>query len=266
MFPDLIDLGFLHLKTYGACMAVGFIICWNLIERLSGRKDLSNMLLSLMVSGVVGSRTAYVIEHWQAEFASHPELIVRVDQGGLMFYGGLILAIAVFFVWCLVKRENVLKMADLLCTVIPLGHAFGRVGCFFYGCCYGKDSHAWCAVTFPAGSPSWFEHGRRLVPVLPTQLFEAGALLVLFVGLLYLRQRLKAAPQAKPRLSGYVMGAYLAGYAVIRFVIEYMRGDPRAAVGPLSISQTISVVMLTIGVGVIWYNLFRERRRTCAGS
>ena len=266
MFPDLIDLGFLHLKTYGACMAVGFLICWNLIERLSGRKDLSNMLLSLMVSGVVGSRTAYVIEHWQAEFASHPELIVRVDQGGLMFYGGLILAIAVFFVWCLVKRENVLKMADLLCTVIPLGHAFGRVGCFFYGCCYGKDSHAWCAVTFPAGSPSWFEHGRRLVPVLPTQLFEAGALLVLFVGLLYLRQRLKAAPQAKPRLSRYVMGAYLAGYAVIRFVIEYMRGDPRAAVGPLSISQTISVVMMTIGVGVIWYNLFRERRRTCAGS
>ena len=266
MFPDLIDLGFLHLKTYGACMAVGFIICWNLIERLSGRKDLSNMLLSLMVSGVVGSRTAYVIEHWQAEFASHPELIVRVDQGGLMFYGGLILAIAVFFVWCLVKRENVLKMADLLCTVIPLGHAFGRVGCFFYGCCYGKDSHAWCAVTFPAGSPSWFEHGRRLVPVLPTQLFEAGALLVLFGGLLYLRQRLEAAPHAKPRLSGYVMGAYLSGYAVIRFVIEYMRGDPRAAVGPLSISQTISVVMLTIGVGVIWYNLFRERRRTCAGS
>ena len=89
---------------------------------------------------------------------------------------------------------------------------------------------------------------------------------MLFVGLLYLRQRLKPAPQAKPRLSGYVMRAYLAGYAVIRFVIEYMRGDPRAAVGPLSISQTISVVMMTLGVGVIWYNLFRERRQTCAGS
>ena len=81
MFPDLIDLGFLHLKTYGACMAVGFNICWNLIERLSGRKDLSNMLLSLMVSGVVGSRTAYVIAHWQAEFASHAERIVRAEYG-----------------------------------------------------------------------------------------------------------------------------------------------------------------------------------------
>lgn len=266
MFPDLIDLGILHIRTYGACMATGFIVCWWLVERLSGRKDLSNLMMCLMLAGVVGSRAAYVIEHWNAEFAANPLRVIRVDQGGLMFYGGLILALVVFFAWCIVKRERTLALADLLAVVVPLGHAFGRIGCFFYGCCYGKDSHAWCAVTFPAGSPSWFEHGRRLVPVLPTQLFEAGALLVLFVGLLYLRQRLEAAPQAKPRLSGYVMGAYLAGYAVIRFFIEYMRGDPRAAVGPLSISQTISVVMMTIGVGVIWYNLFRERRRTCAGS
>ena len=237
MFPDLIDLGFLHLKTYGACMAVGFIICWNLIERLSGRKDLSNMLLSLMVSGVVGSRMAYVIEHWQAEFASHPELIVRVDQGGLMFYGGLILAIAVFFVWCLVKRENVLKMADLLCTVIPLGHAFGRLGCFFYGCCYGRDSDAWCAVTFPIGSPSWYEHERQLVSVLPTQLFEAAALLALFAFLYVLYRRGRR----------YTAGAYLVGYAVIRFGMEFLRGDPRAAVGPLSISQTISIGLAALG-------------------
>ena len=70
MYPDLIDLGFLHLKTYGACMAVGFILCWTLIERLSKRKDLSNFILALMLSGVVGSRIAYVVEHWRSEFAA----------------------------------------------------------------------------------------------------------------------------------------------------------------------------------------------------
>ena len=256
MFPDLFDLGFLHLKTYGACMAIGFLLCWHLVERLSGRKDLSNMLLSLMVSGVVGSRIAYVIEHWQAEFAAHPEQIIRVDQGGLMFYGGLILAIVVFFAWCLVKKENVLKMADLLCTVIPLGHAFGRIGCFFYGCCYGKDSHAWCAVTFPVGSPSWFEHGRRLVPVLPTQLFEAGALLILFAVLMavWFCGRRGAGPETRDARHGQIAGLYLVGYAVIRFVIEYLRGDPRAAVGPFSISQTISLVMLFLGVSAVAYS------------
>ena len=240
MFPDLIDLGFLHLKTYGACMAVGFLLCWHLVERLSGRKDLSNLLLLLMVGGVAGSRAAYVIEHWSAEFAANPASIVRVDQGGLMFYGGFLLSFAVFLAWCLLKHEHPLALGDLLAAVIPLGHAFGRIGCFFYGCCYGRDSTCWCAVAFPAGSPSWYEHGRRTVSVLPTQLFEAAALFALF-GVLMLLWR------AKRRGRGLVAGAYMVGYAVIRFGIEYLRGDPRAAIGPFSISQTISLGLLATG-------------------
>ena len=240
MYPDLIDLGFLHLKTYGALMATGFLVCWWLVERLSGRKDLSNLLLGLMVGGVVGSRIAYVVEHWQSEFAANPAAIIRVDQGGLMFYGGFILSFAIFFAWCAVRREHPLRLADLLAAVVPLGHAFGRVGCFFYGCCYGRDSDAWCAVVFPAGSPSWYEHGRRMVGVLPTQLFEAAALLLLFAALMWLWRR----PWRRP---GLITGVYLIGYALIRFGIEYLRGDPRAAVGPLSISQAISVGMVLVG-------------------
>ena len=253
MYPELIDLGFLHLKTYGACMAAGFIVCWTLIERLSGRKDLNNFLLSLMVAGVVGSRAAYVIEHWQSEFAAAPEKILRVDQGGLMFYGGFLLSVAVFFAWCFARREKVVALADLFTAVIPLGHAFGRVGCFFYGCCYGRDSDAWCAVTFPAGSPSWYEHGRRMVSVLPTQLFESAALLALFVLLMFLWRR-------RGGREGLIVGSYLVGYAVIRFGIEYLRGDPRAAVGPFSISQTISIGLAVAGSLFLAY-AFRRREK-----
>ena len=253
MFPDLIDLGFVHLKTYGACMAVGFLLCWTIIERLAKRKDLSNLILSLMVSGVVGSRIAYVVEHWRSEFAQHPESIIRVDQGGLMFYGGFILAVAVFFAWCRWKRESPLALADLLCTVIPLGHAFGRIGCFCYGCCYGRDSDAWCAVVFPKFSPSWYEHGHRMAAVLPTQLFEAAALLVLFAVLLalYLMRRRGTC------------AAYLVGYGVIRFVIEFFRGDPRAAFWGLSIGQVISVGIVAAGVALF---LATRRRGGEAGS
>ena len=253
MYPDLIDLGFLHLKTYGACMAIGFLACWTLVERLSGRKDLSNLLLSLMVAGVVGSRIAYVVEHWQSEFASAPGRIIRVDQGGLMFYGGLVLALVVFFAWCVVRREKVLALADLLAAVVPLGHAFGRIGCFFYGCCYGRDSDAWCAVTFPAGSPSWHEHGRRMVSVLPTQLFEAAALLALFAALMLLWRRRRGR-------DGLVVGAYMVGYAAIRFGLEYLRGDPRAAVGPLSISQTISLGLGLLGAALLAVGIRRGLR------
>jgi phosphatidylglycerol:prolipoprotein diacylglycerol transferase len=261
MFPDLINIGFLHLKTYGACMATGFVLAWWLIEKLSGRKDLSNLMMALMIGGVLGSRIAYVIEHWSAEFASRPFNVVRIDQGGLMFYGGFILSFAVFFGWCFIKRERPLALADLLSTVLPLGHAFGRIGCFFYGCCYGRDSDAWCAVTFPAGSPSWYEHGRRMVSVLPTQLFEAAALLTLFAALLAFWHR-------KTFMRGFGEGAltglYMIGYGVIRFGIEYLRGDPRAAVGPFSISQTISVAL--IAAGLVFLGISRIRRRAVSGA
>ena len=257
MFPDLIDLGFLHLKTYGACMATGFLLCWTLVERLSGRKDLSNLLLGLMICGVAGSRIAYVIEHWQSEFASNPAAVIRVDQGGLMFYGGFILAFAFFFAWCFAKKESPLRLADLLAAVIPLGHAFGRIGCFFYGCCYGRDSNCWCAVTFPMGSPSWYEHGRKMVSVLPTQLFEAAALLALFGGLMWAWKGRKTGEGR--RGNGLIMGLYLVGYAVIRFVIEILRGDPRAAVGPFSISQAISIGMIVIG-SLFLFNARSHRR------
>ncbi|MGN0843522.1 MAG: prolipoprotein diacylglyceryl transferase [Kiritimatiellia bacterium] len=247
MFPDLIKFDFLSLHTYGACMAVGFFICWKLAEKLSGRRDLSDLLMYLMIGGVAGSRIAYVIEHWQTQFARAPLDIFKVWQGGLMFYGGFILALIVFFVWCRVKKESPLAMSDLICVVLPLGHACGRIGCFFYGCCYGRLSESALAVSFPRGSPAWgeqLEHGLidstalRSLPVLPTQLFEAAALLVLFALVLaiYLRTR------------RYAAGVYLVGYAFIRFGLEYLRGDPRAAVGPFSISQTISIGVFLAGV------------------
>ena len=247
MFPDLIKFDFLSLHTYGACMAVGFFICWKLAEKLSGRRDLSDLLMYLMIGGVAGSRIAYVIEHWQTQFARAPLDIFKVWQGGLMFYGGFILALIVFFVWCRVKKESPLAMSDLICVVLPLGHACGRIVCFFYGCCYGRLSESALAVSFPRGSPAWgeqLEHGLidstalRSLPVLPTQLFEAAALLVLFALVLaiYLRTR------------RYTAGIYLVGYAFIRFGLEYLRGDPRAAVGPFSISQTISIGVFLAGV------------------
>ena len=114
MHPDLISIGFLHIKTYGCCMALGFFMAWHVLSYLCRRigrpfDPLGNLVISLMVSGVVGSRIAYVIEHWQSEFAANPMSVIRVDQGGLMFYGGFILAAAVFMGWCFFKKEKPCK-------------------------------------------------------------------------------------------------------------------------------------------------------------
>ena len=245
MHPDLIPG--LPIKTYGFCMALGFLAAWQVLSwlcRRTGRaaEPLSNLLMLMMFSGIIGARLEYVREFWAREFASDPFSIVKVWQGGLVFYGGLIFAIAVFFVWCGVRRERVAPVADLFVTIIPLAHAFGRVGCFFYGCCYGRDSDAWCAVVFPKFSPSWYEHGQRMVSVLPTQLFEAAALLVLFAVLLALYLRFRRGTCA----------AYLIGYGVIRFCLEFARGDPRAAFWGLSIGQVISIGLVLAGLALLW--------------
>ena len=264
MHPDLFSIGFLHVKTYGCCMALGFFVAWQVLVYLCKRvgrpfESIGNLLIALMVSGVVGSRIAYVIEHWHAEFASRPMDVIRVDQGGLMFYGGLILATVVFACWCMFKRENPLAVGDLLCVAIPVGHAFGRIGCFFYGCCYGKQSASALAVSFPRGSPAWYEQlnlgqissmAKESLTVLPTQLFEAAANALLFAVLFAFYRRFR----------GGTTALYLIGYAVIRFSMEYVRGDPRAAVGPFSISQTISIALLVTGVVLA----VCTRKRICA--
>ena len=268
MHPDLI--AGLPIKTYGFCMALGFLAAWQVLSwlcRRTGRPPdpLSNLLMLMLFSGIIGARLEYVREFWGREFASDPLSVFKVWQGGLVFYGGLILAIAVFFVWCRVRRERMAPVADLFVTVIPLAHAFGRVGCFFFGCCYGRESACACAVAFPRHSPAWnaqVEAGRILqsaqssLPVLPTQLFEAAAVATLFAVLLWVYCRFwKSRP-------GLTTGIYLMGYALVRFGMEVLRGDPRAAIGPFSIGQTISLALLLAGASFAAASFRRPSPRT----
>ena len=269
MHPDLI--AGLPIKTYGFCMALGFLAAWQVLSwlcRRTGRQPepLSNLLMLMLFSGIIGARLEYVREFWGREFASDPLSVFKVWQGGLVFYGGLILAIVVFFVWCRVRRERMAPVADLFVTVIPLAHAFGRVGCFFFGCCYGRESACACAVAFPRHSPAWnaqLEAGRILqsaqasLPVLPTQLFEAAAVLCLFAVLMFVFLR------NWNRRPGFTTGCYLAGYACIRFSIEFLRDDMRQRFGDVSIGQVVSIGLFGLGITFMFVSLLRSRAENC---
>jgi phosphatidylglycerol:prolipoprotein diacylglycerol transferase len=238
-------------------MALGFLFGWLAAVRLCKRTgqnpdNLSNLLTWLMLGAVFGARTAYVMEHWSSEFAGSPLSVLRVDQGGLMFYGGFIAAALVLAVHTRVYRQHLLQITDLVLAVVPLGHAFGRVGCFLHGCCYGKITQSGIGVCFPKESPAWWEQvssvpplleqtALKSLPVIPTQLIEATANAVLFAVLFTLY------PKRHAR-RGFITGCYLISYAALRFVIEYLRGDPRMAVGPFSISQTISLGLVCLGL------------------
>ena len=260
MHSVLFTFGPFTIHTYGLCMALGFLSGWQaavwLCKRTGQNADqLTSLLTWLMLASILGARTAYVMEHWTAEFADNPLAIVRFDQGGLMFYGGLIAAAFVLALYARATRNHLFQITDLVLAVVPLGHAFGRIGCFMHGCCYGKLTHTCFGVAFPKGSPAWWEQvsatppliaqtALASLPVIPTQLIESAANLSLFAVLYCLYP-------VRHTQRGFITGCYLICYALLRFGIECLRGDPRLAVGPFSISQTISLGLLGLGLACL---------------
>lgn len=197
MHSELFSVGPLTVHAYGLCMALGFLLSWIAAVRLckkTGRRSdqLSNLITWLMITAIVGARAAYVMEHWTAEFSSNLLGILRVDQGGLMFYGGLIAASGTLAVYARYTGQKLFEVTDLILAVVPLGHALGRIGCFCHGCCYGRITKSALGVCFPKFSPAWWEevnavpplisqNAAQSLPVIPTQLIEACANLFLFV-------------------------------------------------------------------------------------
>jgi phosphatidylglycerol:prolipoprotein diacylglycerol transferase len=180
-------------------------------------------------------------------------------NGGLAYYGGLVAAVAVDIWFLRRERFPVGKACDAAATVIPLGLFFGRLGCFFGGCCFGTVSDSQLALSFPsysAASEKQFRDGALAskalpsLPVHPTQLYEAAGCLAIAAFLaLYLHPR--------KRFDGQVLLAFLALYAALRFALEYLRDDDRGALLGLSTSQLIGVLIVA-GVAAAWPRLARR--------
>ena len=265
MHPILFRLGEITIHSYGLCMALGILCAYAILQKLARPRGLdpdrlSTMVLILVFSGLAGARLFFVAEHF-SWYANDLMGIFRIWEGGLMFYGSILVAGPVLILLCRLYRYPAFALLDLFAVVVPVGQAFGRVGCFLNGCCHGRASTSFLAVRYPAGSfPDQATGGQA---VLPSQLFETAGCVVLFFLLLALYRYLYRLPAATPETegaasadktlipaigSGLVLAAYCVGYGALRILIEWTRGDERLSFGALSIGQTISLGGFLIAV------------------
>jgi phosphatidylglycerol:prolipoprotein diacylglycerol transferase len=171
---------------------------------------------------------------------------VEFLRSGGVFYGGLIGAVAALVLLLRKRRIAFWTFVDMAAPAAALGHAIGRVGCFLAGCCWGRECSLPWAVTFTDPAAERNVGVPLNVPLHPTQLYESAGLLALCGLLLALGRR-------RP---GQVFAVYLGGYALLRFTIEFFRGDPRGSVfgGALSTSQLIALAGFTAALGIAWWS------------
>ncbi|PIQ83319.1 MAG: prolipoprotein diacylglyceryl transferase [Candidatus Omnitrophica bacterium CG11_big_fil_rev_8_21_14_0_20_63_9] len=246
MHPILLKLGPFTLYTYGAMLVLAFAVSTWLGARTARQlpQELvaitSDQLLDftavLLFGGLFGARFLYVVLRWE-EFAAAPQHIIALWEGGLVWYGGFAGGVLASWLYVRSHRLSWLRVADQVVPFLALGHAIGRIGCFLNGCCYGKPVDGCCGVLFPG----------HQTPVVPTQLLESLGLFAIY---LWLRGR----QPGILRSPGRSFGGYLLLYGLLRFGIEYLRGDQTAWWMGLTLQQLISLGMLLVG-GTLWFQV-----------
>ena len=264
MFPELFKLPYFNftIYTYGLLVALSFIIGLWVMSRLAARDGLDkqkvyDLGLWVLVASLVGSKLLLIITEWNDRYSGNIGAIFSLDflRSNGVFYGGFIGAVIASVIVMRKYKMPWWRTADAFAPGIAIGHMIGRLGCFSAGCCWGEPTSAWCGVQFTekgyeaTGVPTvvsqltdpiqqrvWADKlgsPDALIKLHPTQLYEAAALLVIFIVLLVMFRHRK--------FHGQIVLAYAMLYAVARFVVEFWRDDPRGEVVGLSTSQFIAV-------------------------
>ncbi len=244
MHPVALNLGGLTIHWYGVMVVAGFLAgLWTASRR--GLREgiaaeaISDLGLWLMLGAIGGARVWHVVAYWQSDYADKPWWEpLAVQHGGLVFHGGLVGATLATMVFARHRRLPLWKLADALAPSIALGHVFGRLGCLFNGCCYGTPASCAWAVHYPAG------HATVGTAVHPVQIYESLLNLALYLGLAWWFRR--------KRFDGQIFSLYLIAYGVLRFAVEFFRGDYAVTYlgGWLCPGQVVSIPIALIGVGL----------------
>lgn len=256
MFPKIISLpnGF-FLPTYGVLVATAFLAAIAITTRLARRAglnadDVTGLGINAALAGLVGAKLWMVAQNVELYIKQPAELFtLSTLQSGGVFFGGLVGAVAVAIWTIRSKKLPLWPTLDAFAPGIALGHAIGRIGCFAAGCCWGEVCHRGWAVTFRSRDANELTGVPLDVPLHPTQLYEAGSQLLLFVLLWVLYRKKLAAKLA----AGRVFAVYLAGAGLSRFVVDFFRAHDSAPPfgGPLSMAQWVALGLMVLAAWIL---------------
>ncbi len=248
MYPTVTILGS-SISVFNLCVGIGAVLGILYFEKFSGKslpKMVSENLLIIMVfSAVIGFACA-ILFNKIIHFDTQKSLF---DYEGMSFLGGLLGGVAAFLILyrVIIKQYSwLLPSVDAVVPGLVMAHAFGRIGCFFGGCCYGKPCSAF-GVIYPHGSLPFERYGPS--PVFPVQLLESAFLILLFWVFVFILRK-------------HVIASYLILYGGFRFVIEFFRGDDRGVMisSMLSPSQYISICMVIAAIVILACQRYDTKR------
>lgn len=283
MFPILFrvpvpGIGPVTIHTYGVLLVVAFLVAIFVARRLARREDIDpdhvvDLGVYVILGGLVGAKLLLLIVDWDFYTRQFRNILeqgggaigealgflgrtgevigtlarmgLSLLQAGGVFYGGLIVGLLVG-IWYMRRYDlPTWRVADVLAPGVAIAHAFGRVGCFAAGCCYGVPTEAPWGVQFTNSYSGTLVGVPLNIPLHPTQLYSALGNLAIFALLLWLYRHKK--------FDGQIFWTYVVSYGVFRFLVEFWRGDPRGSLfdGALSTSQFVAIVMVTVGLGML---------------
>jgi phosphatidylglycerol:prolipoprotein diacylglycerol transferase len=249
MHPILFRVGDWPVYSYGVLLALAYLAGMQLAVMRGRRHGLDGAKLMdfgiyIIISALLGAKLMLIAVEFDY-FKSQPRELFSLVRAGGVFYGGLIAALAVGL-W-LVGRYKLpaWKTADMIAPGIALGHVIGRMGCFLAGCCYGRPANLPWAVTFTDPIASANVGTPLNVPLHPTQLYDAGAELLILVFLLVTERR------GRP-FAGRTFWLYMLLYAISRYIVEIYRDDERGVFFHMPTSQFISILIVPVSLFMLW--------------
>ena len=250
MHPILFEIRGFTIYTYGLLLAVAYLLGLQFaVVRGRARGLDPNRIMDLgiwiIVSALVGAKAMLVFVE-RDKLSTDPAVLLTLFRSAGVFYGGLIASVLVALWYLHRHRLPMWTFTDVFAPGIALGHVVGRFGCLFAGCCYGKPTTRPWGITFTDPFAAANVGTPLGVPLHPTQLYEAGAELLILILLLATERKGKG-------FAGRTFWLYMLLYAISRFIIEFFRGDERGAVGMFSTSQFISILLVPLAIGMLVY-------------